>query len=46
MQSYLPFGFIEDGLEQETIIDKDGQRWSVERTNRMLEESGHHLFGL
>ena len=27
----VPFGFIEDGLEEDTITDSDGQIWTVER---------------
>ena len=44
-ESYLPFGFIEDGLEPEIMIDNKGQQWTVERTDRMLEEAGHNVFG-
>lgn len=28
----LPFGFIEDGREETTIIDEDGQLWNIEDT--------------
>ena len=44
-ESYLPFGFIDDGIEQETIVDDTGTRWSVERTDRSLEEAGHNVWG-
>ena len=27
----LPFGFIEDGREETTIVDDDGQRWQIEQ---------------
>ena len=30
-QDLVPFGFIEDGLEEDTITDSDGQIWTVER---------------
>jgi hypothetical protein len=26
----LPFGFIEDGREETTIVDEDGQLWNIE----------------
>jgi hypothetical protein len=25
----LPFGLIDDGLEQQTFVDNDGQKWDV-----------------
>jgi len=28
-QDMLPFGIIDDGMEQETFIDNDGQKWDV-----------------
>jgi len=28
-QDMLPFGLIDDGLEQETFVDNDGQKWDV-----------------
>ena len=47
-ESYLPFGIIDDGLEEEEIVDNTGQRWQVERTHeridQMLEEQGRHSF--
>ena len=44
-ESYLPFGFIEDGLEPETFVDNEGTRWNTDRTDRRLEEAGHNIFG-
>ena len=43
-ESYLPFGIIDDGLGEEEIVDNEGNRWQVERTNRILEDSGHNVF--
>ena len=43
-ESYLPFGIIDDGLGEEEIVDDTGQRWQVERVDRMLEEQGRHSF--
>lgn len=43
-ESYLPFGIIDDGLEEEEIVDNEGNRWQVDRTNRVLEDTGHHTF--
>ena len=28
-QDMLPFGIIDDGIEQETFVDNDGQKWDV-----------------
>jgi hypothetical protein len=28
-QDMLPFGLIDDGLEQQTFVDNDGQKWDV-----------------
>jgi hypothetical protein len=28
-QDMLPFGIIDDGMVQETIIDTEGQKWDV-----------------
>ena len=28
-QDMLPFGIIDDGMEQETFVDNDGQKWDV-----------------
>ena len=35
----LPFGFIEDGREDTTIVDEDGQLWNIERLENALDES-------
>ena len=43
-ESYLPFGIIDDGLGEEEIVDDTGQRWQVDRVDRMLEEQGRHSF--
>jgi hypothetical protein len=28
-QDMLPFGIIDDGMVQETIVDTEGQKWDV-----------------
>ena len=28
-QDMLPFGIIDDGMEAETFVDGDGQKWDV-----------------
>ena len=43
-ESYLPFGIIDDGLGDEEIVDNEGNRWQVDRTDRVLESEGHHTF--
>ena len=43
-ESYLPFGIIDDGLGEEEIVDNEGNRWQVDRTDRVLESEGHHTF--
>ncbi len=43
-ESYLPFGIIDDGLEEEEIVDNEGNRWQVDRANKVLEDTGHHTF--
>ena len=30
-QDLVPFGFIEDGLEDESIVDNEGQRWLINK---------------
>ena len=33
-QDMLPFGIIDDGQENETIVDSEGTRWGVVETQR------------
>ena len=33
-QDMLPFGIIDDGQENETIVDNEGTRWGVVETQR------------
>ena len=34
-QDMLPFGIIDDGMEQEIFVDNQGQRWEVDDTRRV-----------
>ena len=45
-ESFLPIGFIDDGTEPETFVDNQGTQWKTARADRMLEESGHNVFGV
>lgn len=45
-ESFLPFGFIEDGLEPETIVDDEGTRWKVQREDQALRDQGHSIYGV
>ena len=44
-QDMAPFGFIDDGLEDETIVDNDGNIWTIDMNdsdpeNWKLDEYG------
>jgi len=34
-QDMLPFGIIDDGLEVETFVDNEGQKWEVDDSRRL-----------
>jgi hypothetical protein len=35
-QDMLPFGVIDDGLEEETFVDDQGQQWNVVDDSKRL----------
>jgi len=34
-QDMLPFGIIDDGMEQETVVDTSGQTWNVDESRKV-----------